>query len=118
MTAKGPKRAISTPLDVNLLLCCAKLKLQLNCRNICPWIKKFCDYIVLPSFRKWMFYISKACQHTCSDFDLCFILWQEKQGFLFDFAQAFKCCSLALVTVNDIALFGFKCYFLKIVYCK
>lgn len=61
-----------------------------------------------------MFYISKACQHTCSAFDLCFILWQDKQGFLFDLAQAFKCCFLALVIANDTAVFDFKCSFCKL----
>lgn len=84
----------------------SKLKLQLNYRNICSWIRKFCKHIVLPSFRNWIFCISKACQHTCSYFDLCFILWQEKQSFSFDLAQACKCCSLAC---HYIVKFVFKC---------
>lgn len=61
-----------------------------------------------------MFCISKACQHTFSDFDLCFIVWQEKQGFSFDLAQAFKCFSLALVVANYTAILSFACSFYKL----
>lgn len=114
MIAKGSKRLSQY---FSMLICSfngTKLKLQLNCRNVCSQIRKFCKHIVLSTFRNWMFCISKACQHTCSDFDLCFIVWQEKQGFSFDLAQAFKCFSLALVVANYTAILSFKCSFCKL----
>lgn len=73
---------------------------------------KFCKHIVLPTC------ISKVCQHTCSDFDLCFIVWQEKQGFSFGLAQAFKCCSIALIVANYTAILGFKHSFCKLFICE
>ena len=92
-----------------------KLKLQSNCRNVCPWIRKFCKHIVLPSFWIRMFGVSSlpthlphTHTHTHTHFDLYFILWQEKQGFAFDLAQAPKCLLSCSVVANYIATFGFK----------
>jgi len=56
-----------------------------------------------------MFGVSSLPTHLPhTHFDLYFILWQEKQGFAFDLAQAPKCLLSCSVVANYIATFGFK----------
>lgn len=66
-----------------------------------------------------MFLFQKLANTPAVIFDLCFIVWQEKQGFSFDLAQAFKCFSVALIVANYTAIPSFKCVFLLLLFfCK